>query len=51
MVLPPLSLEDTLRSANLTDYLALLHASGLLGDIKQMQGITLFVRHTSTHRV
>ena len=39
--MPPLTLEDTLESANLTDYLALLRQSGMLEQVKNMQGVTL----------
>ena len=42
VVIPPRSLEQTLATANLTDYLTLLRESGMLTQLSGMSGVTLF---------
>ena len=49
-MIPPLSLEETLRSANLSDYLHLLRRSGMLDQVSRLQGVTLFAPVQGTIR-
>ena len=50
IVIPPLSLEETLRSANLSDYLRLLRRSGMWDQVSRLQGVTLFAPVQGTIR-